>query len=94
MKHAIDRFMDKCIPEPNSGCWLWEGADNGRYGVFRGPNRIILAHRFSWEEFNQEDAGLMNILHLCNNKMCVNPDHLRLGTQSENIRQWHAQRKR
>ena len=45
------------------------------------------AHRFSWEAFNERGipAGMV-VMHTCDTPMCVNPDHLRIGTQKENMK--------
>lgn len=83
-----ERFMDSCIPEPNSGCWLWLKSANPRYGVFVLTNKAlgkkyISAHRFSCEVFHGPSLG-RNALHKCDNTLCVNPDHLYWGNQSKN----------
>lgn len=83
-----ERFMDSCIPEPNSGCWLWLKSANPKYGVFVLTNKTlgkkyISAHRFSCEVFHGPSLG-RNALHKCDNTLCVNPDHLYWGNQSKN----------
>lgn len=85
----IEQF---CIPEPNSGCWLWLGCHHKTrrgYGTlaFRdGPNRkVILAHRLSWELHNQLSAEGMEVRHRCDNPWCVNPEHLETGTHRQNM---------
>lgn len=82
------RFEDKYIPEPNSGCWLWTGATNPNgYGIFRKTtDRNIVAHRFSYESFVCEVPNGLELDHLCRVRCCVNPDHLEPVTRSENTR--------
>lgn len=76
---------DKVSPEPNSGCWLWTGARAGDYGQTHHAGRHMLAHRRSYELSCGPIPQRMNVLHRCDNKSCVNPDHLEVGTQKKNM---------
>lgn len=85
MKNAEERFMAKVSPEPNSGCWLWTGgvASNG-YGMFWLDGKVDTAPRQSYRMFCGEIVDDLHIMHKCDVKLCVNPDHLSLGTNAEN----------
>ena len=73
------------MPEPNSGCWLWDGAmfDDG-YGCLVVNGKRLKAHRASFVAHKGRIPPGMKILHKCDVRQCINPDHLRLGTDSEN----------
>lgn len=67
------------------GCWNWTGATQRGYGVVRIDKAYLRAHRVAWEWANGVPVpdGLY-ILHDCDNRLCVRPDHLRAGTASDN----------
>lgn len=83
------RFATKFTPEPMSGCWLWTAAlDHNGYGLIgsggkHGTN--LQAHRVSWELHCGPIPDGQCVLHRCDTPSCVNPDHLFLGTQIENL---------
>jgi len=72
-------------------CWLWIGSlksatGRNQYGMVRFGGKRISAHRASWLlHFGEIPTGLC-VLHKCDNPRCVRPDHLFLGTNSDNQR--------
>ncbi len=82
------RFWGKVSPEPNTGCWLWEAALDGKgYGVLSIPPRgRIQAHRFSYVAHVGPIAEGLELDHICRVRCCVNPDHLEPVTHLENMR--------
>lgn len=68
------------------GCWLWTGHVANRYGVTWFNMKNKRAHRASWELANNcEIPQGMSVLHKCDNPLCVNPDHLSLGSHIQNM---------
>jgi hypothetical protein len=80
-------LFDDCIPEPNSGCWIWmKGCNSAGYGVVTVNGLQKLAHKVS-KSFECEDAIKSNVdvCHTCDNTYCINPNHLFLGDRSANM---------
>ncbi len=86
-----ERFFSKVSPEPNSGCWLWTAATNGKggYGLFcvKGETKWEnkYAHRVSYEHHVGPIPDGLDIDHLCRNRACVNPAHLEPVTRKVNL---------
>ena len=76
-----DDFYNRITPEPNTGCWLWNGPYVDRYG---GWGRHDYAHRKSYR-MHKGYLEDLQVLHKCDIPICVNPAHLFLGTQYDNM---------
>lgn len=73
--------------QKGDGCWRWSGAKNNKgYGVFCHNYTKYLAHRVSWSLRNGQIESGLRACHKCDNPICVNPDHIFLGTQEDNAK--------
>ncbi len=98
----VDRFICKVDMSAAGGCWLWTGAVrrwsrepwDGGYGAFWHQGKVVRAHVFCfWWLFGAVPDGKV-LLHHCDNRRCVNVvDHVRPGTQQENIRDMVTKRR-
>lgn len=87
MKTLLERFEEKYVPEPNSGCWLWTAYCNeDGYGKMGHLGKIKFSHRISYELFLGPIPDGFKVLHRCDTPPCVNPLHLFLGKDMDNWR--------
>jgi hypothetical protein len=89
-----EKFWAKVSKPEGADCWIWIGARvNDEYGQMNIAHKRVLAHRISYElKYGSIPTGSL-ILHHCDVRQCVNPDHLYAGSYSDNIRdRWKRNR--
>jgi len=84
VRGAAERFWSKV--NKSGDCWLWEAAKQKEYGWFWHNGQGVAAHRFSWMMHYDEIPEGLHVLHKCDVKLCVNPNHLFLGTHQDNMK--------
>jgi hypothetical protein len=82
----ITRLWKLCEPEPNTGCWLWTITRNRKgYGLVTAGGKTRHAHRVAYELAVGPIPSDMCVLHKCDMPSCINPAHLFLGTNADNM---------
>jgi len=85
-KSVEKRLLDGCVPEPNTGCWLWtKSIKHFGYGAIGiGGGWVEFTHRASYIIFKGEIPDGIIVRHKCDTPSCINPEHLILGTIKDN----------
>lgn len=90
----LQRIMDRVQFDPNAGCWLWEGACNGNgYAVVSIKGKSVRVHRWLFEQKIGPLREDQQVCHKCDTTNCVNPQHLFVGSASDNARDRERKRR-
>lgn len=80
------RFWERTT-KTEPGCWEWQGWQAGKgYGMINYLGKKVYAHRLAWTLFWGPIPNDLHVLHRCDNPLCINPHHLFLGTNLDNIK--------
>lgn len=83
----IDNFWNRVAKSTDDECWEWTGRSRKGYGLVDYHDHKYTAHRIAYYLYYGEYPKGKIVMHLCNNKKCCNPSHLKLGTNRDNIQQ-------
>lgn len=82
-RRILNRFKNIKIDKNN--CFLWRGSTSGGYGQITINYKVYYCHRIAYILFKGKIPEYICVLHKCDNKLCINPDHLFLGTDKDNM---------
>jgi hypothetical protein len=89
-----DRIFESSMPVTECGCWIWMRPIHKKgYAYASLKGKMTRVNRLSWEVHNGPITEGLHVLHKCDTPLCVNPDHLFLGTNTDNVRdKWEKDR--
>ena len=95
IEQIFSEMLDNYEPVTESGCWIWSGGTNGcGYGMNKVKGKTVLAHRLSAAMvIGRMPHGSEVVMHKCDVPSCINPRHLVVGTQAENMKDMIGKRR-
>lgn len=92
-KSLPDRFWEKVDRRGPDDCWLWQATKRNGYGAIKVSGQMVQAHRVALMMATGPFADDLYVCHRCDNKLCVNPAHLFLGSHEDNMRDMRHKRR-
>ncbi len=83
---AVTGFPSTWKRDIASDCWIWTASVRRGYGQVKRNEKNAFAHRAAYEHYVGEIPKGLCVLHRCDNTLCVNPQHLFLGSQQDNVK--------
>ena len=82
--YIMERFFSRV--EKTDSCWIWKGGTRGKngYGAIKIDGKTVSVHKYAYTKLKGEIPDKHDISHTCNNKLCVNPDHIIAITRKQN----------
>ena len=89
-EEVAERIASQLVRDVVTGCWVWQGYASGhrsgKYGRTRWEGRSQGVHRILYEIFNGPIPEGLVVRHRCRNTLCANPEHLKIGTHGDNMK--------
>lgn len=88
-------YIERSVVKDDAGCWIWQRSKQKRgYGTMQFKGKTMQAHRFSYQTLVGQIPEGMLVLHRCDVPLCINPEHLFLGTDEDNLNDCYAKGRR
>lgn len=92
---VLTSLKENYLNKLDNGCWEWIGSKwKSGYGKIMENRKYISAHRYFYRLYKGDFDPQLDVLHSCDNPSCVNPDHLQLGTHSDNMKDMYSKGRR
>jgi HNH endonuclease len=87
---SLRQKLESRVEKRSDGCHIYTGQNNGHYGQLEYKRKTYLAHRASYMVFKGEIPEGKLVCHSCDVRLCINPEHLWIGTHADNVNDMHA----